>query len=330
MTAKAHNELLATYRRKRPRLVRFPDRGHIHPWKTFAEWDDEKKMWCARTHPGFVNGLDPRVPGVEVPDEDFDRAVDPEEAKTREATLIDGAAMPLHGFRDGFAGMSKAAALYFATRGAEPKKSNLSYVVAGEKIAIAETGMIPEAKPWRAVAACDLYLAQARPSLRGTVDIVDATGIAGQIAQYGATYETSALELYGTRARLQQAPTFPSKGADPSALDILKGVPGDDGEDRLPVCTVFLLSPEQKAATESAGEPDGSWSPHIQHHLFWNVLYAAKYEPPKVAPAPIRLTTGLFLADTLGNQILSPINDLASKVITAMQSRNPEGTFYTV
>lgn len=331
MRAADHNKVLAMVRRKRPRLVRLQNPGDIHPWSTIAMWATDLKKWVAYVRPGLVNGLDPALPGVLVRNEKFDPLTDTLDKQDRTAVLCDGVGVPLHAFRDGFSGMSKAAALYFAARGAVPKKSNLSGGVnEGGGITVNQTGIEEEPTAWRAVRAVDLYLAVARPSLRGTVDVVDATGLTGQIAQYGATYETSALDRYGSRARLQQAPVFPAKLSPPTAMDILNGVPGDDGEDRQPVCTIFLLSPEQKPDAESAGEPDGSWTAHVQHHLFWNLLYASRYEPPKVAPAPIRLTTGLALADTLGNQILAPLNDLAGKVIAAMQSRNPEGQFYTV
>jgi len=52
MRCQTFNNLIALHRRKRPRYVRFPSLGHLHPWKTVAAWDNDLKKWCARTRPG--------------------------------------------------------------------------------------------------------------------------------------------------------------------------------------------------------------------------------------------------------------------------------------
>lgn len=328
ISAREHNKLAAMVRRKTPRYLRLPDLPWPHPWTTRAAWNAEEERWEARVRPGLVNGLDPMVPGVTVPDESYDPKTMPPSKAMRPASLSDAPAIPLHGFRGGFEGISKAARIYFEARGArEIKEDKFAVSDTGVKALGTDTSGQPET--YRGLAACDLYLAKSRPSLKGQVEIVDATGLTGQVAQYSATYDTFALDLHGTRARLQQAPVFPGNRTKPTALDIFAGNFTDDGEDRILVSTVWLLGPEIPMG-EKPGQPDGTWTAHPQHHLFWNAMYASRYEPPARPPAPIRLTTGLALADTLGNQMLAPMNDLAQRLMAAFLNRNPEGAFYTV
>ncbi len=330
MRAQAHNEVVALVRRKTPRYVRQEDPQPVHPWQTKAAWNAAEKRWEARVRPGFVNGMDPMVPGVEVEREDWDPATGKAADRYRTATLCDEAGIPLHGFGAGFEKISKAARIYFEKRGAVERKEEENYAVNDlGMVTFQDTDQGAQPDVWRPLRSVDLYLAQARPSLRGVVDIVDGTGLTGQVAQYSSTYDTAMLDLHGYRARLQQAPKYPGNAAKPTAKDILAGNYTDDGEDRQPVCTVFLLGP-QLGWDEEAPEPDGSWTAHVQHHLFWNVMYASRYEPPARPPAPIRLTTGLALADTLGNQIMAPTNDLVSRVMAAFNARSPEGSFYTI
>lgn len=333
ISARAHNRLAAEVRRKTPRLLRLPPAPYRHPWFTTATWNVEQGYWEARVQPGVVNGLDPLISGVSVPNEEGrtgQTGTDNEEVvpKMRPATLGDGAAVPLRGFREGFTDSSRAALVFFeAHQARKPRSENFS--INADTGTITQKMAEEESGPAHALRAVDVYLAQARPSLRGTVDIVDATGLSGQVAEYSSAYDTSALDFHGSRARVLAAATYPGNAKKPTPMDIFAGNYTDDGEDRLPICTVFLLSPLMDDP-DSAGEPDSLWMPFVQHHLFWNVGYAAQYEPPPKPPAPIRVATGLALADTLGNQILAPLNDVAARLMNAFNTRTPEGAFFTV
>lgn len=328
IAARAHNRLAAMVRRKSPRYLRMESRPLVHPWFTRVSWNEEAKGWEARVRPGLVNGRDPAVPGVEVEEgKDEVGSMKDEGGKPlmRVARLCDGVAVPLHGFRDGFAGISKGARLFFEQRGAKepPKDRVMGDGVGGVKMEAAED----EEGANRRLVAMELYLATARPTLKGAVQVVDATGITGQVAQYATGLDDAVLQMHGAETRLMQAPTYPGNATKPTAMDILMGNFTDDGEDRIPVCTVFLMSPPD---WDAEAEPDGAWSPYVQHHLFWNVVYCSKFEPPVKPLQPIRLATGLAWADWIGNQMMAPLNDLMAQAFAAVTARNPEGAYFTV
>lgn len=311
--ARWHNRIVELMKRRRPRYVRMQDAPWPHPWHTRVVWSEQAKEpgWVARVNPGFCNGVDPVVYGLTVE----------EEGEERTLSLCDMPDIPLHAWRRGdaaFANLSKGTKVFLEARGAKPVRK-----VVADLADLADQIDLEQARP---LVATDLYLTMARPSMRMTVQEV-GTPITGQIVEYGSTYETSALDRYGWRARFMQAAAFPQRTM-PTLMDILSGNPGtDDGEDRIPVATVFLIGPPGGDASTGPG-PD--WEPHVQHHLFWNVMRAAKFEPPERTPPPMRMNTGLPLADSIGNSLLSVPNAIQSQIAAALNAQKTEGQFYTI
>ena len=211
---------------------------------------------------------------------------------------------------------------FFSALGARAPINNLSITATG---GVSVTDSLADEAPRRSLYAGELFLAVARPTYRTNATVVDASGTSGLVVDYSITYDTTQLDLFGRRARLRLAGQFPAVRR-PTWFERLQGTFQDDGEDRIRVATVFLLSPPSPE-----GGPDASWTPFIQHHLFWNLRYGAKAAIPRRLPAPIRLFTGLAggFGDAIGNQFLAPINELTAQLDLALNATTPEGRFWT-
>lgn len=309
-----HNKVVDLIKRHRPRYARVKSWGWDHPWRTILSYNDEN--WNAEVKPGFVNGIDPIVFGLKENGEDV--------------SLCSYPAIPIHNWGNGFAGISQGAREFFKTRGAREivDSDNLIINEAMGNVAIAEEDDSQEPTSNKRLVATVLYLSIARPSLVSEIVILDGSGLSGRVIDYQARYEMGSVDRNGLRARLMQSTIMPEPSRTPTPLEIYLGIaPADDGEDRIPVATLFLLSPEDE---EGETKPDNRWTPYVQHHLFWNVMHALKMDAPKESPPPIRLATGLAIADTLGNQMLSTINDKASAIYGALNASQIQGRYYTI
>lgn len=265
-----------------------------HPWFTAPLWDPAGGRWVARVKPGFVNGLDPVVPGAGEDGED--------------ARLLDRPDIVLGGFRHVGAAADDPAPRFFHLLGVPDAR-----------------GRTWRGLPPRTLRASDLILRTARAALQGNVEVVDATGTSGTIAQYRVGLDTTRVDQVGVRARIgvtaRWVPPPP-----PSVAERMLGIFRDETEDVTPICTVYLLAPER---TDDA--PDANWAAFVRHHLFWNLRHAPRNLRPPEPPAPIILFTGLAggIGDAIGNQILANINDLSDRVFNALNNTTNEGRYWT-
>lgn len=279
-----------------------------HPWHTRAFFADN--AWHATvTRPGLVNGIDPTVPGVTLADGE-------------EAVLTDYPAIRLNGFRTPGGENDRILDFFLALGVPAPEGDEFRLDDLGVQMVIGNEA--PAALPPRQLLACDLYLARARASLQASLTLVDASGTSGVIVDYAAAYDTTRLDQVGARARLLQAAKFPAI-TQPSVMDRLMGNFSDEGEDRLPVCTVFLLSPPN-----FQGEPDASWTPFVQHHAFWNLRCNGRQQITATVE-PIRFHSGLAagLGDLVINQYLALDNDLFARLTNALNNSVTEGDWAT-
>jgi hypothetical protein len=267
-----------------------------------------EKRWEATVQPGFVGGMDPLVPGAG--------------EKGADADLVDGPAIPLRSFR-AVPAEGERIPDFFAALGVRAPENPVSLNELGG-VTIDTTTRETEDLPPRALRAVDLYLALARATYRGVATEIDATGASGVTVDYAVTFDTSRLDQVGTRPRLMQAGIFPAVRT-PTLAERLLGLYQDEGEDRLLVSTVFLLSPPNQLESE----PDETWTPYVRHNLFWNLHHAPRNVPPA---QPIRLFTGLLggLGDLIGNQILSGINEYSDRVNNAVNTTSNEGRFWSI
>jgi hypothetical protein len=290
------------------------DPGWRHPWFTEANWNATARRWEAHVQAGFVNGMDPLVPGV-----------GPKVAGVNtDADLVDDPAIPLTDFRPLGNDEGDEAPIFFQKLGVRKNQNSIS--TAGGALTVDTTNrdeIFP--LPQRFLRACDISLSVARMALVGTVDIVDPTATSGQEVLYRVGMDTSTLDRYGVRARLFVTSQYedPHK---PTLVERLLGTAFDASEDTKLISTVFLLSPPSVD-----GEPDGSWTPYVRHRTFWNLKHANRNARPVEPPAPIRLFTGLAggLGDSIGNQILAQVNEFSDRVSNALNAVSNEGKFWT-
>lgn len=285
-----------------------------HPWSMRPQWNGLTERWEAVVvKPGFVNGWPATVPGME-------------DADGETATLCDFPAVPLRGLRRGLSQESGEVTAFFTARGVRETAEEPGITAMGTLAATVET-LDTNPLPPRQLAACDFYLATARPTFQPSITQVDPLGVSGLTVDYAVIYDFAMVDLHGVRSRWQQAPRFvPNRR--PTFAERLLGIVGDEGEDRINIATVFLLSPPD-APEES--EPDAEWSAWVQYHCFWNLRYEVRNTAPRQAPPPLRLFTGLAfgLGDAIGNQMLSGVNELSTQVFNAAATTSPEGHYVT-
>lgn len=281
--------------------------GWLHPWSVRAFWDEKQSRWLASVKPGFVNGLDPSIDGVPLLD------------------LEPGQGMALH-----FGEIDSKPPKFFSDLGVrDPSGGGFSVTAAGGARVVDTSWQDAFRPPPRRLWSCDIQLSQARMGMAGDVRIEDATGTSGRVASYYPRPLTSLIETRGDRPVLQSLPRFVPQ-RKPDLMDRLLGAWEDPQEDILHIARVWMLSPPDWPA--EAGGPDASWTPFPQHFVFWNLGHGARIPQTPGAFQPITMFTGLAggIGDSIGNQILAPLNDATPRVQAAMGTVTPEGRFWTV
>jgi len=293
-------------------LTKRPGGEWEHPWMTSPQWSAERLRWEATVRAGFVNGMDPLVPGVG--------------EKGADADLVDNPRIPLRNFRALGNDEGAPAPVFFQRLGVRKNSDALQISAGGVSLDATRRSDVGQ-PPQRWLRAIDLYVSIARLALAGSVQIVDPTGASGQQVVYRVGYDGAAVDRYGTRARLYTAAEYepPRK---PTLAERLLGTFNDPTEDTRLISTVYLLSP----AGVPAGNPDGTWTPYVAHATFWNLAHAARNARPVEPPEPIRLFTGLLggIGDAIGNAILAQINEFSDRVSNAVNNVSNEGKFWTV
>lgn len=297
-----------------------PRNRYLHPWKTSARFNGTYSRWEARVRSGFVNGLDPLCYGY-LPAADSGKEM-------RELELIDSPVIPITGFRtpgnegDPIPG-------FFKQRGVQEAKDNIQVSDLGGVV----IDLTPEEEsdlPPRQLRAMDFYIAVARATYQAVINPVDAAGASGLVVDYEVSYNTDRLDQAGGRARLMQTGKF-EPVRQPTFAERLFGQYQDDGEDRVWISTIFLISPPNVLE----GEPDATWTPYIQHNPqagFYNLRHEPRNVPPAKPSQPIRLYTGLAagFGDIIANQMLSGVNELTRLVTNALNNTTNEGKFWSI
>lgn len=323
-------------------LVSQSDSGlYQHPWFTSLRWNPKGQksdalkaatkaagdpitpgVWEAFVRPGFVNGEDPTA------------KVKQEDGTLADIGLVDAPPIPLNQF---------AALLsfpkFFEALGVKKEKSNISINLTTGNVTVDETQREDSSAERRYLQSCDLFLSVARPTYAMTTQ-VEGNLVTGHLVDYTVSFDTSAMQRSGTRARLHSAAAMPQPYR-PTLLDRLMGVHGDDGEDRILVATIFFLSPAGWAPkTGDNGNPlplpppNGFWIPFVQHHLFWNLCHASKNLPPVNTK---QSATDPFLSFFVGRYTIAPQATLGAMeaegqrlLAGVLNSTSNEGKFWSV
>lgn len=290
------------YRTTRGQVVNLdPAQGWPHPWfVTPAGWS--KDGFRVRVRPGFVNGHAPVYgPG----------------------TLLDGPLVAVNAWRpvDGTDGRIPG---FFAALGVRDTLNESGIAISAEGGVAVDVTQRETQTPPRLLVACDIWVSVARAAYRGTVTVTDQSGTSGEVVDYGVTFDASRLEAVGSAPRLNVGTFLPVR--QPTLADRLFGNYQDDGEDRILISTIYMLSPEN--AEEH--RPTPQWQFFRANNCFWNLAHAARNLVPPRNPDPIRLFTGLAggWLDLIGNQILSQTNELSDRVLSAVNTTTNEGRFW--
>ena len=276
--------------------------GWRHPWFPSLRWMQDR--WEVHLRAGFVNGFD---------------------AAVGQLFLLDNPWTPLPGCRHLDGSEGRAIPQFFQRLGVKSARQKVSISAIGG-VMVDETEREEAGLPPRQLVACDVWVSVARATYQGVVTVIDASGASGEVVNYEVGYDTAQLERVGARARLQLGPEYPAVRT-PTIYERLQGQFTDDGEDRILIATLYFLSPPD--ATDLV--PTVGWQTYTANNCFWNLSHAAKNDPPKDPPAPIRFFSGLagVWGDVLINQTLSQFNELSDRVFNAVNTTNNEGRFWT-
>jgi hypothetical protein len=240
-----------------------------HPWHTLIKWVDDQ--WQFNVKAGFVNGLDPLVPGT---------APEPteENPKPQNLGMIDVPWMPVRGTRPVGSDGSRVPA-FFKNLGVKQVRmpsvtlANFDRFNVGDILQAAQ-----DAESSRKLVAFDIFVVVARATYK-MQPIFTNNIVLGSLLEYTVTYDTNSLTALGTRARLQQAAKMEEE-KDPDLAARLSGIVGDEGFDRLLVATGYLLAP----AENPSAKPDQNWTPYVEQKCFWNVTHQARNAVPVNIP----------------------------------------------
>jgi hypothetical protein len=287
-----------------------------HPWFTTARWDDETQAWRAHVRPGFVNGQDVTVSVVV-------------EEERKDVPLTEDPTFPLSSFRAlgsdtiSIDGSGESVPEFFQKLGVRAPRQISTEI--GDGLVETITGLpedAAEALPPRQLRACDLVLRCLRP--RTAVEWLITPAETGAQAQ---------LTLLTTGSSAHQAILRVTSRYQPilAAADLtrLEGLVTDPGFDEAHVATVYLLSPES-AGPES--EIDDTWTPYVEHHLFWNADYVTS-QPAIIPRQNLELNLaglgGIAGAQFTVNQLLSLQNDATNNALTFLIGNEVTGRIST-
>jgi len=322
LSAKAFNALVAS--RRANRLVEIkqePAADWAHPWQVGLSYTEESG-WKAMIRPGFVYHLAATLP------------VTGDDGKTKDVPLTRRPEWPLVNFRaigpaaqpislgtsgDTITATFETVPKYFAYLGVGQPP-----VIAGDGLNPVQTGTEAQKRTERLLKACDLVLYQDHPATQGTVQVSDPS--TGRIVSVDASFvDTSSHKL---RAYLKQTaryvPPQPNADAFTAALNGWE----DATKTELHLATVYFVSPP---GVGNAAPLDGTWTPYVQHHVWWNLDHATNVIGNPLNVQPLRLIVPLAggVGQPLIDALLGILNDATSTLAQFLGNQRYIGKFWT-
>lgn len=317
-----------------------------HPWHVAPVWNALSERWVATVKPGLVNGRAPIwrttvKAQAETSGRDFGTnpltgrpyfsdpifshggTEDTEETVTIDVPLYLGPSIALTWRAVGFDGdPSIGVPDFFLRRGAAPAALSFDAATREVDIDLLTAPSAPEGL--RLLRVCDVWLHQPRAALTSTATIAPglADGLSNVTIQLG---ERS--PLAGDTLRVMAGDFDPLLGARGDAL-------ANDFEepawDEILIARVWLLSQPGAAPYES--QPDGSWTPFVQHRLFWNLRYDNPVFAPQVTNPdfPFLLPLAGGVAQPIVNFVTASLNDGLDRALNILQAHSLAGTFWTI
>ncbi len=323
-----------------------------HAWETGVLFKDG--AWHFSVAPGFVNGIDPRVPRAEeavraTAKNGTDQAINPR--YTPSGRLIEGAEIglleqPVIKIEDRDVGDPRVPYLregdddftyeiippFFYAMGLR-KELKIDVDINNFDSLNINMDDVLNYGSGPSIVKCDIWLAMARATTKLSVDM-PGNLVTGQLVDYSVGYDTTRLASVGSRARLLFGPRLPEDPPPPTFEERLAGSFGDIGEDKLLVSTIYWLSPATGGASFTE-EKDGipKWTPFIKHNLFYNLCYKQRNLIPRNVTTP-----GLdpFLAWFVGRYTFAPAATMGAieaeqnRILTALwNDTDGRGDFWT-
>lgn len=315
ISAREWNAALAKFQREQ--LVQGMMLGNDewrHPWFTSVAWNAFDARFEALIKPGFVNYLPATV----------DVVID---GLHKDVPLTDDPRLPLPSWRrigadaepvgqlaneDGTVTLSyETVPDFFLALGVSAKTETT--LDEGNALDV----LAPSDVPPRRLVACDLVLNQDR------LGYTTAT-LGDGLLTVGFTRSPAAREAAYVRAARRYVPA-----GEPDPVQQLAGNWEDDTRDSELIATVYLLSPERTAAD---APPDQTWTPFVQHELFWNLNHDTNDIPPQPNVNPLTLVTGLAggMADGLIQSMLAANDAEALAALNFLANQRLTGMFWGV
>jgi hypothetical protein len=330
-----------------------------HPWRCIPFWKNE---WCAGVTPGFINGYPPVIPMSAVPLKEQGTTRFPKDNRDFGLNPLTGETYtPLmitpHGAKQDIFITDEAGPYLINTGFFNPLLAGVAQQSDGS--ALVTAGSYPAffkrmVKPPQSAAEVNAALGnestttvtfgglntnkQGKSELRSFDIVLRAEHGAIKSDNYlsdpltgTATITTPAFTASPTRFPFRLYTTSKFTGSQPYP-DILQRLQGDLTEptwDDLKIATVWLVSPEN---ADPSSKPDETWSPFVQHFVFWNLGYTqANYVAnTPYDPITINVPIGLGLASEVGNVFLAPLNQALQDAANALNLTSTKGSFWTV
>lgn len=311
-----------------------------HPWLTTPMWSPVLAQWTATVDPGFLNDQTPIFTATVTVQQKtgspwennpltgqpffsasvFNQPQDPAQTITVDVPLYLTPIIPLDVREIGYDGdPTYIVPAFFINLGAAqaPPTPSADDIEAG-----ADLSLPPPPPGLRLLRACDIWLHQPRVALTSTITTSD--GIDGQ-SNVTQTLGVALPAPSDTLKVLEGTFVPETQAIDPTQSDYT-----EPNFDEIVISTVYLLSPPN---TPAYSVPDGTWTPYVQHSLFWNLAWAQptlNYQPP---PTDAGLSSLSFLGDGAGgtviNYLSSSLNDALQATQNALAANSLAGTFWT-
>lgn len=295
-----------------------------HPWQVTARCDFDDKgnpKWRASVRPGFVNGRDAFIPMPA----DWPEKGDP---ARRVPLTSDPAPWLALQWRNplspsGISATASGEIVYGKGEGYPPFFAALGVAAPAPG---GRNGDAPfDPLRTRQIRACDIALTQPRIGTR--LDVLPGNPFLGEATRISTVFTTDYWNATGGRATLRAVAKFISVAETTTELGFGTLLRGEDPQfEEIKIATVWLVSPPDAG---SDAEPDQSWEPFAQHAVFWNLSFASRLILPSLPYEPLRVQTGLPLADMIANAQLTLVNEQYAEISAFMSQGDARGKFWS-
>jgi hypothetical protein len=322
--------------------------GWRHPWFTQALWLPKRKTWAVFVLAGFVNGVAPvvRVSAADVREARgafFGQLVDARSGAAEIAQLAELAIgsdevvgsravfdVPLYenppifvnGWRTvGYGGEGRVP-LFFQDRGVNQPPGTPADQVAP-----------PPPRGNHRLAACDVWLQQPRVALTSSLEINPVGAVAGTTLVQQTLAQREPAGAQRLRIQTGQFEEIAGNLLNFRGAGSLLADYEEKDYDQVKVATVWMVSPPD---TPESASPDATWTPYVEHALFWNLSWSQPLLREAVFSsdifAPLLGTLSLLGGGSgflWASSVTAGINDAVQGAYNVLAATSLAGSFWT-